>query len=241
MKTPTKTTAPNSQKDKKQEKDHSNDYLKLSVCAVLFLLAVVYFVRFSFSKSPSADIIFGQTIFEKSSWKDSLVFASLLILFVFWIIFTGREKRKLLVLIFLNIFSFLILYFSFFGLTINTGELNINIIFVIILLFLVLVNYIFTFIYGVEYINKQGYNYKDALKYFGDRMRRKYYIQQVASKAFVVSEIGTIIIWALFMSLLFNGVFSLIMFSALLLFFGVIYLFVYCRLSFLKKRAKIAF
>lgn len=229
------SSKPGQKKVQKKEKDSSRGYLVSFVIMLLAIMAVTYLARFGSGATLSADIIIGQTVFNQGVFGDVLVFLSAIIALIFWMVLTGREKKKVLFFIFLNLFYFFISYFLFCGLAVKTGLVNINPFFIVTILALMIVNYISVFIFAVKYINKKRGTYYETVKCFGSSATRKCYIQEAAHKAFVVSQVGTIILWAIFATVLLNGSFALLLFGISLSFYALLYLISYIRLKYLKK------
>jgi len=226
---------PGQKKEQKVEKDSSRSYLLSFVFILLSIMAITYLVRFSSGATLSADVTIGQATFNQDVFIDVLVFFSAIVSLILWMALTGREKRKVLFLIFLNLFYLFLSYFLFCGLAVKTGLVDVNPFFIVTMLALMLVNYISVFIFAVKYINKNRGTYYETVKCFGSSVRRKYFIQEATHKAFVVSQVGTIVLWAIFAIVLFNGSFALLLVGISLSFYALLYLISYARLMHLKK------
>lgn len=202
---------------------------------VLLLVAIIYFVRAGFSGSLSSDVMFGINLFEHDVAKDLLTLAIFLIFFVIWVFVFWNKNRAVLIFSLLSLVYFFASYFYFFSFSIKNQTLTMNFYFLLSLLAWLLVDYIFVCIYSRKWAIKKMIKYHEWFHSFGDNTKRKYHIQRAVNFNLTTSHLEIIIIWAIFMTILLNGVSAIIISTMLLFFYFFIYSLAYWRLAYLKK------
>ena len=234
-----KVQAKTSSKRVGKKRNRSLSYLNYFILSIIGMLAVLGILKLALSNNIANNIIMGDNIFYGGLIDDLLAVSSMAILFIFWLVFTGREKRKLLFFVFLNLAYFFAFYYYSVGIKGGNGEIYIESLFIKLILGLIFCFHISAYSFSHFYIRKRMNLIPKKFEGFGAKARRRYYVQKIANMSYSVSGIGIIILWALFSAILFNGGFALFLFGMSLAFFGVIYFFSWLALIALRKLAGI--